>query len=761
MRRIGFFFLLCFVLGYFDYGFAEDIPVKLKADKLKYNQDTKLIEAVGSVEVQFQKFKIYSDRLWMDPTTNIATAEGHVKMFSPEYSALADALTLDTSTEVSDFSNYRAKIHPDKVQGDLFLNVAKCTNYKNRTLGLSGSVTSCDKELPHYFAMADRVEYYPDESVIAHNATLYVGEIPTFWLPYIYYDLHAKRKRSWDFGHNEVEGDFVKTVWNYPGGTLLLDYMSKKGFGEGINTNYVLGGLGLGALYLYHVDEADTGITDWIAQINHSKQINDWMSLKFNSRLAANYLVPSGRSDQTTNSFILNYNKDVKWNLNINSNDDRMASYKKYALQFTETYKKLSTNYDWTYENDNASSWLRSSQRLTVQTPLWSDKVNFRAHANYYNNVTGVGTIGDERFEPDFEMNGSEKDYSWTIKGNWYVDPDKDANTIDNTYQYLERSPELTVRPNAIKFGIVNLNSSLGYGHYREVRYVAELGRNRDFSSDRASASLGANTSFPAGPGTTASINLGLDQYFYTPGDQLYAWRESGSLNTSLFGFFRNSLSYTKGTTDGNTPFLFDQLNSHYHNCSESMTFYNSNTNWTTTSGYNWQAHRWIDVLSSLSMRPSNNATINLRSGWDIENRCYKDLVSSLHYVPVDFFTVDLSSTQDLNNGALKYGNVLYDLFALKGQPNQWHFKFSQVYDTASQQFKVRDIMVVKDLHCWELKYSYSDWLKQFTMTFSLKAMPDQPIGYTAGRGVYFDGFDRELKKMLNELNPNSTITRY
>ncbi|MDI6731865.1 MAG: LptA/OstA family protein [Candidatus Margulisbacteria bacterium] len=742
--------------------FAEDIPVNLKADKLKYNEATDLIEASGSVEVEFEKVKIKADRLVMDPHTNIATAEGHVKITAADYSALADALTFDATSEIVNFTNYQAKVRPQKVKSDLFIGAKKCIDLKNKMLAQQGSVTSCNKDHPHYYAIADRVEYYPNESVIAHNAVVYTGEIPTLWLPYLYYDLHEKRKRSWDFGHNEVEGDYIKTAWNYNWGTLLLDFMSKKGFGQGIDADYALLGLGAGSLYLYHVDEADTKRTDWISLIHHTKKLNDWTTLKFNQRLAANYLIPSGRNDQTVLNLNLDYNKQAKWNVNIDSLDDRMSAYKKYALQFRQSYQNISTNYDFNYEHTTvAPEWLRTSQRFYFQSPLWSDKINFKTHANYYYYAASNTAVGDQRLEPDFEISGVEPSFSWVMKGNWYIDPDKDTYTADNGYQYLERSPEITISPKPINLKYFDLTSALGAGHYHEVRYVSQLGRNRDYSTERYSATLGAGKSFPIGLGTTLSINLGIDQFFYAPGDQLYAYRESGSLNTALFGFFRNSLSFTKAETEGNTPFLFDQLGTRYHNCSETMTFTGANYNWNTTGGYNWQAHRWSDVLTNLSYRPASFMTLSLRTGWDMENTRYKDLVNGIHLVPLDFLTVDLNTTSDMNNGQLKYGNVLYDLFILKGEPNQWHVKFSQVFETASQQFKVRDIMIVKDLHCWELKYTYSDWLKQFSLTFTLKAVPDQPIGYAAGRGLYFDGFERELKKMLNEIKPEGAVTRY
>jgi len=62
--------------------------------------------------------------------------------------------------------------------------------------------------------------------------------------------------------------------------------------------------------------------------------------------------------------------------------------------------------------------------------------------------------------------------------------------------------------------------------------------------------------------------------------------------------------------------------------------------------------------------------------------------------------------------------------------------------------------MVVKDLHCWEVKYTYSDYRKEFSLIFTLKALPNEPIGYATGRGFYYEGFDKALDKEIKGDSP-------
>ena len=356
------------------------------------------------------------------------------------------------------------------------------------------------------------------------------------------------------------------------------------------------------------------------------------------------------------------------------------------------------------------------------------------------------------------EISGKEPGFSWRYYENWYIDLDRDDYTGDDTHQYLEKQPEIEVTPNPLDLKLFNLRPKFGYGHYREVRYVTQLGGNRDFASERYQATLNADKRIPLGLGTLAILGAGVDQFLYTPGDQLYAYRESLGLQTNLFGFFRNNVDYRRSTTDGNTPFLFDQLGTHYHDIREKMTFYYQNkASWTISGGRNWQTHKWFDVDTNLMLKPDERVHWGARTGWDVENKRYKDLVNNLTFVPYGFLSVKFSTVSDMNVGELRSGSVLYDLFLLQGESNQWHVKLSQIYEPATQQFKVRDIMVVKDLHCWELKYTYSDYRKEFSFTFGLKALPDEPVGISTGRGFYMEGFEKELK----ELKQEGAIKRY
>ncbi|KPJ68817.1 hypothetical protein AMJ44_05350 [candidate division WOR-1 bacterium DG_54_3] len=749
--RSAVFVILTFLLFSIPIAYAQEIPVNVKAEKLKYIEETGIIEASGSVEVKFKEVTIYADFLRMDSESNLATAEGNVRMVAEDYEATSGSILYDASREVSTFSKFQTRLAPGRVKGHLYLQAEELIDQEEKMLGDSGTLTTCDDDPPHFITKADKVEYYPEDKIIGYNVRLYVGEMLVFWTPYMVYDLSEKKKKNWVFGHNQVEGDYLKSSWDYPYGILYLDLIQKKGIGLGTETDYKL--WGLGTLFLYQVADGDAGISNWVTRIEHTKQIDPWTTLKLNHRYTSTYLIPSGRREQTAFNLDLGYKKEANWGLKLNTFDDRLGYTQKYSLGFNQAHQKISTDYSFNYEFSKSDpKWIRNSQRLSHRRPLWSDKVIFSGMANYYNNVAAEGKVGDQRLEPVIEITGQEPNYSWRFYENWYMDLDRDEYTEDDTYQYLEKQPEIEVTPNPLDLKIFTLRPKLGYGHYHEVRYVSQLGGNRDFKSERGQAILNADKRITLGLGTVAILGAGLDQRFYTSGDQLYAYSESLRLQTDLFGRFRNDIDYRKGTTDGNTPFLFDQLGTHYHDLRETMTFYYLNKfRWSVSGGRNWQTKKWFDLDTNVMLRPNERWNWNARTGWDIENRRYKDLVNNLTLVPYGFLSMTFATVSDMNIGELRSGSILYDLYLLKDEPNQCHVKLSQIYDPATRQFKVRDIMIIKDLHCWELKYTYSDYRKEFSFTFSLKALPEEPVGISTGRGFYMEGFEEEIRGLKQE----------
>lgn len=727
----------------------EKIPVNLKADLLKYYEDTDQVRATGSVEVRLKDVTIFADELLMDSVTNIATAEGHVRLYAKDYRATANHLTYDASDESTSFRGFSSSFAPSSIKGEIFVTADKLDQENNNMFGGPGEISTCDRNLEHYYLTADRIEYYPEDKMEGRNVVMWIGEVPVMWLPYYVYDLKGQRKRNWVFGNNEVEGNYIKTTWDYPYGLLYLDQMEKKGWGYGTQVAYGLAALGVGTFYLYHVDEKDTAKSDWVTKITSKRNLNEKTTLGMEHRYSSIYQVPSGRSDFTAYSLNLNTTDLGNGSVALSTLDDRNAGNQRLNFSFDRTIGATSLAYSINYDQaKNSPSWVRNSQRLFYSRPLWSDHVVLSTTTNYYYSLAKEGDSGEERVEPEMSITGREEGYSWKYSENWFVDLRQPLYPNETKYESLMKQPELEIYPKTLGLGWVDLSSTIGYGYYREVKWVPQLNKNRDYATQRYRLTLDASKSVPFGPGTTLSLGVGADQYAYTPGDQMYAYRESAGTSTDLGGWFKNNINYRKGVTDGNSPFFFDKLGASYHDIKERLTFYKEDKfSWWFESGRNWQTATWFDLMSSLLIAPDKAWRLTVDGGWDIENHKYRDLISRLTLAPQSYFGCSLAVTQDLNAGEIRQGSAYYDIYFLEKEPNQLHLNFSQVYDTDKKEIRLQDVAIVKDLHCWEMKFNYSDYRKEYSFIFSVKAMPDEPFGFGSGRGFYFEGFEKEMNK--------------
>ena len=76
--------------------------------------------------------------------------------------------------------------------------------------------------------------------------TLYVGNVPVFWWPYLYQPLRRDMSYTLHPGFYTGWGFFTLSQWNFPitenwEGTLHADYRDQRGLGLGLDTNYRFG----------------------------------------------------------------------------------------------------------------------------------------------------------------------------------------------------------------------------------------------------------------------------------------------------------------------------------------------------------------------------------------------------------------------------------------------------------------------------------------------------------------------------------------
>jgi hypothetical protein len=364
-------------------------------------------------------------------------------------------------------------------------------------------------------------------------------------------------------------------------------------------------------------------------------------------------------------------------------------------------------------------------------------------NVNYSSYTTDEGAVADEKLEPRIDLNYRGSFYSLRLTENWYVDMDGNNYRGDDNYEYLERLPEMEIAFNPIDLRYANLNLNVGAARYHEAKYVPTYLRMRNMTANRYSMGAGLSRTDQLGLGTVLRSGLGLDQFTYDTEDQRYQFKETLNMETNLGGFFRNNTDWAKAKVDGNSPFFFESLGSQYHYITDKMTLYYLNmASFDISGGYNYQNETYNDIMGNLSITPNEKLSFRASSGWSIENLRYRDLVTSVTVTPFPKFANTANIVYDMNSGALISANSLVDLEIGDTWENRWHFKMGHSYDFFTDTYKLRDLAIVKDLHCWEAVFTYNDYLKEFRFGMTLKAFPQFPLSYVSNaNGNYFNSF--------------------
>lgn len=732
--------------------YCEEVPVKVKADNLRFDQEAGIITASGSVEIVFEGITIRSDSARIDTNANVATAEGRVKIKRQDYDILSSDLTYDISSEIATVSNLRTIFYPTDVRTNLYVSAYKLTDLPDVKMGENGSLTTCDYDEPHYHINARWFDYYPDDKLVAYWAILYVGSVPTpFMTPYYIYNIKKKRTPyNFVYGQNEVEGKFFKTSFDYfinnrANGMLYFDTTEIKGAGYGISHDYILNDQNSGNLYYYRMDERDTNLNDYVFRLTHNINLDQYSRLSLSHNSAFIYQVPSGRKYDTGSS--VSYTQDTGQHMttfNYNVSDNKYTFLNSEAFSINNRYGSFNTGFSWDEsESLKGPKWKSSHDRFFHEQSLFTDDAKLSLNVNYSSYATDEGVVADEKLEPRIDLTYKGSFYSLRLTANSYVDLDGSRNRGDDNYEYLERLPETEISFNPIDLRYFNLNLGAGAARYHEAKYVSAFARMRHMTASRYSISAGLSRTDDLGLGTTLRSGLGIDQYAYDTGDQRYRFRESLNMTTNLWGFFRNNADWGRARVDGATPFFFESLGSQYNYIRDTITLYYQNRmTFDISGGYNYQNSTYNDITANLLVTPNEMLSFRSSGGWSVENMRYLDLVNSVTLIPFPKFANTASIVYDMNVGKLLSANSLVDLEIGDTWENSWHFKMGHSYDFFMDRYMLRDLAIVKDLHCWEAVFSYNDYLKEYRFGMTLKAFPQFPLSYVSSEnGNYFNSF--------------------
>ncbi|MBX7247345.1 MAG: hypothetical protein K1X53_17765 [Candidatus Sumerlaeaceae bacterium] len=255
------------------------------ADYIDYDEERKFLYGRGRTVVHYGAFTIKADKVLVDTRLKEIQAQGNVILTSESDYIEAESIWVNAENGQGIAYGTRGRQGPffflgDPTNGDGTTTFRQVS--KDEVVFKDASFTGCEFPVPFYRVHAKEFVVMNGERVFARNAVLYVREKPLLWIPY--YTKSLKEKSPWGatVGDDSKLGQFVRVWYNYyyacysPSEVddktmhrtsyahmrLYSDYMSKKGWGQGLQGSYFIeDGKHRGSLDLYRVNDTDREVT--------------------------------------------------------------------------------------------------------------------------------------------------------------------------------------------------------------------------------------------------------------------------------------------------------------------------------------------------------------------------------------------------------------------------------------------------------------------------------------------------------------------
>ncbi|MDI6641393.1 MAG: hypothetical protein QME68_03670 [Elusimicrobiota bacterium] len=371
--------------------FSAEVPIKLKADEVIYDGNTRKIFAEGDVEISSGEFKVKTEKLEFDIDKQYIVGSGSVTMIDGKNWTGGTKIEYSLLASTGYIYNAYGYFDPWYFSSE--------TLYKDRDIYILGNskFTTCDKSgHPHYVMLASKATIKVEKNIQISNAKMHLGVLPVVYLPWYSYPL-KKRSDCWEVypGYNSRDGITAKIIYGFPltlnsYTKLYLDWFSKQNTGIGLEYNYSVLEHRKGTIYAYHIKDDKYEAERWTVKTSIWQKLTKTWSLQGNINF---------QSDKY-------FNKDYfgeNWNRNVQELKSDIA----FTKQTRKTNWKTSISRIDKFNPATTTYYLHYMAAPQIEFALLTFKHNFLP---FY-----VGFNGDlaQRFSGKFS--------TWTATGDFYI----------------------------------------------------------------------------------------------------------------------------------------------------------------------------------------------------------------------------------------------------------------------------------------------------------------------------------------------------
>jgi hypothetical protein len=241
---------------------GPETPVEVLARN--WEKTEKRIFAQGDVEVCYKDLKIFADEVEVNTETKDIFASGNVVIQLPNEVVSADKIFYNLDSRQGKIDKAFGMVRPNIFyQADTIERKDENTYYLTKA-----KLTSCTQPNPRWNFSCSKANFRKNDYIEMWNSVFRIKKVPVFYMPYFRYPLNQERSTGFlipQIGYSGVKGfilgeSFYWAIARNMDATVNADYYSSKGVGGGLEYRYLFGdGTGGEARVYYFVFKRGVG----------------------------------------------------------------------------------------------------------------------------------------------------------------------------------------------------------------------------------------------------------------------------------------------------------------------------------------------------------------------------------------------------------------------------------------------------------------------------------------------------------------------
>ncbi|MDR5709691.1 MAG: hypothetical protein QN172_06435 [Armatimonadota bacterium] len=518
----------------------EGIPLRVRADYLRYDRARQVVYGLGNVVVDYQDLTLRAEEVLLELEPMELVARGKVVLESAGQVVTAEQLTYNLRTRLGSLEVAETRWRDPLLRDPIHIRAGRMEgNPEQRMCFHSAEVTTCNLDDPGapYKLAAREIEFIPQDRVVMRDVSLYLFGAKILTLPFFLLFLREPRQTRILplVGYSEEEGFFIKVTTTYSLsdehlGFVYTDWMERIGFGGGIEHLWRYS-RGQGDYFVYYLQNRRVAGSDLRLRLQHRHDFGGGLAVgafydEFRRQLADGSLTRS-----------LYTSLDAVY-LDPVQSGNLFAAYNRNDLPQG-------------FAGDFLNALLQYNRTLA---PNLTGRLQVPASQR------GGPDFTDLEATPRLDLTYTGPGYTLQLVAEQRLDLEGDAYTGD-LLPSVSRLPELlyTGFPQPLRLGSVNLSFQLqgSMGYYVET---APSGVGMlSLPAGRLDAQAILSGTHTLSPQTSASLQISLRASYYTTGDLRALVFGSLGLSQQMGPRFTGRLTYNYKDGAGNTPFQFDR----------------------------------------------------------------------------------------------------------------------------------------------------------------------------------------------------------